>query len=477
MSTITEDGGRSPNDRVAPLDGIRALASLWLIALHAGVLATAHLPVAGPAADNYMRHPLWFAAAGAGMQVEIFLLVSGYLLGRQLRSAEDVRPLRACVRRACRLWPALGAAAVLQLLLGDVHADRRFSILARTLAFSSNYAPFRSTMTTGLATSWSVCADFHIGVALTLALGALRAACGPLRRSARGGRARRAFESRAVIALSALFVLSFGVRHALQDPERYAITALAWRGHMAYLSPPEAVPFMRVRYGLDLVPCSELPGGCEIGFRYMERLYLPTHARYGPMVLGALLAFALPSAAAERAAPRVDSRAALATRSAVQAIAVAAVLGACTRPPDAEPSRAARALATTAVHNVLALALAALVATVLSPAASPMHSAWLARALTPAHGRSPLSLLARASYAFNMLHTRVLSELAWGWLRPREGTHATWTYVALLWAVGTLLTAAIAIPFAVFIERPARTALEAAVAKLMRLAAVHQSSC
>jgi peptidoglycan/LPS O-acetylase OafA/YrhL len=168
---------------------------------------------------------------------------------------------------------------------------------------------------------------------------------------------------------------------------------------------------------------------------YLNRLYLPTHARFGPIVLGALLAFMLPSPAAAAAAKTKANSVAWwkhAARWWAHVTALGVLCMALMPPPppgeaDSVPPEA-HAFMTTALRNMFATATAVLLYSALVPRGYAMHSRWL-RGFLSWSGFAPV---ARLSYAINMVHFRVLMELAY--LSPRQFKYTL--AKLLVWAKG-----------------------------------------
>ena len=204
--------------------------------------------------------------------------------------------------------------------------------------------------------------------------------------------------------------------------------------------------------------------------RYLNRMYLPTHARYGPMVLGAWLAFFLPGDAPPAKATTLAAGAAtrqhavpawyaagVAARVTAQCIAVVVILavylqlGSGRGPvPDA-----VHLAVTVALRNIFALAVAVLLYTALAPAGTPSHSSALAAALSW-HGFTGIAI---ASYGINMFHARILTELAFR--LPSTGLDtARWVFVLCIWALAVAMSYALSFTFQRHLEGPMRTALE-----------------
>jgi len=131
-------GAASGQARLTPLDGLRALSILWLIAFHSAWFCW-RLP---PPTYVALLHepallPLWRGDFG----VDVFFVLSGFLIAGMLRD-ERARTGRVSlrtfyVRRLMRLWPALVAAALLELCASPERAGTAWA----TLLYLTDFVP------------------------------------------------------------------------------------------------------------------------------------------------------------------------------------------------------------------------------------------------------------------------------------------------------------------------------------------------
>lgn len=110
-----------PAGHLGPLDGLRALAVLWVVLFHAGWYARFTLPPeswARLAFSSWML-PVWRGDFG----VDLFFVLSGFLIAGMLLDEQSKTGEIALglfyVRRLLRLWPALIVVAGLELLTED----------------------------------------------------------------------------------------------------------------------------------------------------------------------------------------------------------------------------------------------------------------------------------------------------------------------------------------------------------------------
>ncbi len=137
--------------RLRPIDGLRALAILWVIAFHAAWYSLGHVTPAtylGLLGARWML-PIWRGDFG----VDLFFVVSGFLiagllLDERARSGR-VRLGLFYLRRLMRLWPALVVTVVVDQLL---FRDFPSSVWA-SLFYVSNFV---SVARVCVAWSWSL---------------------------------------------------------------------------------------------------------------------------------------------------------------------------------------------------------------------------------------------------------------------------------------------------------------------------------
>ena len=122
-------------DRLPGVDCVRSLTTLWTVLRSSTLVATTGLSVRGPnwVALSHTRS-FHFALGGANSQSDVFLLLSGLLLGTQLRaelrSRGAVAGTHLPLRRIARLLPGLLLLLACSLLLGDCVAFKPKALAA-----------------------------------------------------------------------------------------------------------------------------------------------------------------------------------------------------------------------------------------------------------------------------------------------------------------------------------------------------------
>ena len=443
----------APSARLAPVDGVRAVATLSLVALHTATLATAFLPLAGPAWTGVTQHPLFGVFLGGGAQTDVFLLLGGLLTGLRLRGGggESGGLALGAARRALRLWPVM----VLQMSLGFLalgeplaRPDWTAQIVASVFTFSNNYGHTGRHTTLACTPGWSVCVDFQCGLCLYALVAALRSAFPDALADA---------AARWLLLLA--FLASLPLRFALFSTDPRGMSVIRMPLHFGQIQSGGSSAWFESHYapfkwllprganfGTPGVPSNAAAAGA---FDFLSTLYFPTHARFGPYVLGAFLAFSLPTAAA----PPKPSRPTSFLRSlpmlffSMQALAT---LAASMMPPPADPDTlpdVMHAVATVAGPSLGALAAGFLLYTALCPAGSMWHNAAARRFLSWRGFRG----LAQRSFAVNMLHFRIILSLLMfaglrlggpgGQMAPEQ---VTWPFIVGLYLSGLVVSLAAA---------------------------------
>lgn len=154
--------------RLAPLDTLRSLAILSVIAYHLYVFSDL----------GAMPHWLQFTLLQGWMGVDLFFVLSGYLIGTQfLRpAAQGEEPsLGGFYRdRALRILPAYLAVLALYLLLPGWRETEQMAPAWKFLTFTENILP-GAQMTRSFSHAWSLCVEQHFYLVFPLlALSLLR---------------------------------------------------------------------------------------------------------------------------------------------------------------------------------------------------------------------------------------------------------------------------------------------------------------
>jgi peptidoglycan/LPS O-acetylase OafA/YrhL len=164
-----------------PLDGLRALSILWVVLFHVGWYTPEHLTTVAYVGllDAKWMLPLWRGDFG----VDVFFVISGLLIAGMLlderASTGRLRLGRFYARRLLRLWPALVAALLLDVLLIRDHPDMTWA----NLLYVSNFLPIQLT---GMGWTWSLAIEEQFYLLCPWLIGALATRRGSTRAAVLG---------------------------------------------------------------------------------------------------------------------------------------------------------------------------------------------------------------------------------------------------------------------------------------------------
>eukprot|EP00959_Pyramimonas_sp_CCMP1952_P139200 2913768-Pyramimonas_sp.AAC.1 len=217
---------------IPAIDGMRALSTLSMVALHATILSTMHTTIDTREWSNYVHSPIVGFLRFGGCQVDALLMLSGLLLGQRLRtqligagllsiptapitagSKESITlgVLQHAISRAIRLWPVILFNLAFLHVIGDSllwnDLKIRASAFVQCLTFTYNYFSVTEYGSFTMTVMWSVCADYQTGVVLVALLYTLR----------RIFKKDAAFLACARGMLLSLLLASFAIRYALWD--------------------------------------------------------------------------------------------------------------------------------------------------------------------------------------------------------------------------------------------------------------------
>jgi peptidoglycan/LPS O-acetylase OafA/YrhL len=238
-ASVAAAGSSTP--RLLAIDGLRALSILWLMAFHIIYFLGYFIP-----ADEYValvNHPLTRVLARGDFGVDVFFVISGFLISHllldELRARSTLSPARFYLRRLFRIVPACVVALFLATAIGE--PDKWRSAWANLL-FINNYRPSRLQP---MAWSWSLAVEEHFYLVIPWIMLALH-------RWAR----------RPVLPLLALLAAAFAIHHA----------TLARHGIVAP------------------VPLHPRLGPVDF-YAYFDLVYQTTHTRFGGILCGVIAAY------------------------------------------------------------------------------------------------------------------------------------------------------------------------------------------
>jgi len=130
------------NSNFAVIDGIRAIAVLWVIIFHAWLFQYLTFK---SSIDKIYDHPLFYWVSKGDLGVDLFFVISGFLIGgiifKEIKSRDSFNFKRFYVRRFLRLTPVYIFAIFLDLVL--LHTVNLENILDywSNILYINNYIP------------------------------------------------------------------------------------------------------------------------------------------------------------------------------------------------------------------------------------------------------------------------------------------------------------------------------------------------
>jgi peptidoglycan/LPS O-acetylase OafA/YrhL len=130
------------NSNFAVIDGIRAIAVLWVIFFHAWLFQQLTIP---GFIDNVYNYPLFYWVTKGDLGVDLFFVISGFLIGsiifKEIKASNKFNFKRFYVRRFLRLSPVYIFAIFLNLyFLKDYGQDNLLKYWPNLL-YINNYIP------------------------------------------------------------------------------------------------------------------------------------------------------------------------------------------------------------------------------------------------------------------------------------------------------------------------------------------------
>mmetsp|Transcript_27775 Transcript_27775/g.46479 ORF Transcript_27775/g.46479 Transcript_27775/m.46479 type:complete len:482 (+) Transcript_27775:183-1628(+) len=450
---------------VAAIDGVRAVSTLSMVALHTVMLSTMHTTLGTREWTGYVHNSIYGLSTMAGFQVDALLVLSGLLLGLKLRrrllaSAGKTPSITSgisqyAISRAIRLWPVILFNIAFMYAIGDSLLQKDFKIIAsaflQCLTFTSNYADVLKYGSLTNTVMWSVCADYQIGLVLVALLYTLRRVC----------KKDTTFLACVQAALLLLLMASFAIRYALWDVSFGNEAVLGKYPHFGFFLTKASHGWIRDYLGFEIdlagivSPAvdlyssaihenSNLNAQAAIQATVMARLYFPTHARFGAMVIGMLFAFFLADGQPTKGAKKnlIWRGLSMVCSSALGLWALGSLVAVSYNMSTAEEIDAlpdqVQMFITVAMRNVSSIAVGVILFLAINPPGSFLHSPPLALAL----GSRLWKPIAKLSYGINMVHIRIVLELTTKYVMPR-GTLDHW-YTLRLYSASVVASVTLA---------------------------------
>ena len=238
-----------------------------------------------------------------GVQVDIFFMLSGFLLADQLlRKRLSNLPTVASTLflRAMRMLPTMTLVLILGAYIGDVwdppytdydKSSTRMERIASILMFAVNYLDVTQYGSFIGTLMWSCCVDVHVGAVIVGLFRMFGNAFEVEWTRTDGSPATSRSPLQAAVVMRSIFLsliaVSLSIRGFLFTEGTMNLTKLAGYAHTVSLMTPSSYPWVRDHYQHEwLAPYEFHPEG----FEYINSMYLPTHTRFGPFLVGGVLA-------------------------------------------------------------------------------------------------------------------------------------------------------------------------------------------
>ncbi|KAJ8602689.1 hypothetical protein CTAYLR_003770 [Chrysophaeum taylorii] len=364
-------GGRR---RLESVDGLRALTHLSVIGFHTALVTTALVPSSGGLWDGVRQHPVHTCLVFGGTQVDTMFMLSGLLFKR--RGVRDY-----VATRVARLLPGMIICAALGLALGDDWGGAAAGKVLPYMFFFGNYLDAQKWGSLTMTLAWSNAVDFQVGLVLELLPT-------PPRESVSYG----------------LIALSLWLRGRLFDVNSINMFLIGEYTHFGRLMSQRTYDWVRDFYDYEW-PSSPDPAARSLSAEYVNKMYMRTHTRFGPFVVGTCLAAFLKKSNNNTTTSSAVSTTIL--RMITTFFAFSILIGPCVPPGDAVPDVGTQFAITAAMRTLSATAAASLLYRALVKADNPWSLPILERFLSAKCWKP----VARLSYLSYLIHFRIILEL------------------------------------------------------------------
>ena len=154
------------NENYAFIDGIRAIAVLWVIVFHSWLFQYISM---GNSITGIYNYPLFYWVPKGDLGVDLFFVISGFLIGRiilkEIKTNTVFNFKKFYVRRFLRLTPVYVFSMLLNMYFMKDFGENQFGIYWSNILYVSNYV-----VTSPMAWTWSLAIEeqFYIFVPFLL---------------------------------------------------------------------------------------------------------------------------------------------------------------------------------------------------------------------------------------------------------------------------------------------------------------------
>lgn len=432
------------------VDGMRALSHLSIIALHSVMLVSAHIPTTGKTWDEVKNNPMYTIAQMGGIQVDVMFMLSSFLCissllrtvdndslgdtgkGNEMKgSSQSISIVSYVIKRFVRMVPPLLVVAFVCTFLGEEcnennqtnflpNGEYGASWLARVLSsafFFVNYCDVTTFGSFSLTLFWSCCVDIQANTTLLAVMKwfipsspstsistSTSSSSKPSSTNDRG----TVFAFRVRFVSFLLLLLSLYIRYSLYDKETLNLVKMGQYSHFGLVVTPSTYEWIKDHFQHHWP--SPIPLD-RYSTHYVNHMYQPTHTRFGPFTIGAILACNVFLANKEQykytstTSPFIYYPMWL-LGWIFTLMAGGQLILPCI-PPSEEAPDVAQMIVTVAVRTLSATAASFLLYRCLVPSSHPWHLPFLSNILSS----SMLSFVSKLSYCSYLIHFRLLLEM------------------------------------------------------------------
>jgi peptidoglycan/LPS O-acetylase OafA/YrhL len=140
------------NDNYAFIDGIRAIAILWVIVFHSWLFQYVSM---GDSINGIYNYPIFNWVTKGDLGVDLFFVISGFLIGsiifKEIKSSKAFSFIKFYVRRFLRLTPVYVFSMLLNMYFMKDFGENQIGIYWSNILYVSNYVA-----TSPMAWTWSL---------------------------------------------------------------------------------------------------------------------------------------------------------------------------------------------------------------------------------------------------------------------------------------------------------------------------------
>lgn len=443
---------KSSGGYLAALDGVRTLSSYSIVFLHVLMYMTLTTRDGSDGWKTLFAHPFYRLMGVLSFSVDVFFALSGLLLTRsllnQFKQEQTLSQFLSSLpslwlNRALRLWPILLVSTALCFIYGNsvITIKPWWLSYLGYIFFFLNWLPAAEGMSWQLGPAWSLSVDFHFYLIFPLVF----YLCYRIRRVL-------------PLSLSLLGLLGLSVYIVMLKfhPTKANFVYMADCQHVNTLLATGTQRWMAEYY--SPFPFSFTEPSCVDALDFMDIIYSSFLARYGPFILGALVAVSLESAYTSPVANSWWRRG----LGWILSVVCVGILIMPALPPSPEPLPLdVQMYMTATLRQVFVSAVCFFTYCALVPKEHPFHSSFLQSFLSSNMFRTPAAI----SYAVYLLHFRLLGYLTYGPLATLALSSNHTVSILVIFVVGLTVSSICGYLVHVIIEKPFVEAASALLGK------------